>query len=92
VSAAVEFSFLLGLATLGAATIYEGIHRGSQIIHVFGWTAPVVGLVVAAVSAFAAVRWMIDYLQTRSLAVFGWYRVGAAAAVVLLVVGGVLVA
>jgi undecaprenyl-diphosphatase len=92
VSAAVEFSFLLGLATLGAATIYEGIHKGSQIIHMFGWTAPVVGLVVAAVSAFAAVRWMVDYLQTRSLAVFGWYRIGAAAAVVVLVAGGVLVA
>jgi undecaprenyl-diphosphatase len=92
VSAAVEFSFLLGLATLGAATIYEGIHKGPQIIHMFGWTAPVVGLVVAAVAAFAAVRWMIDYLQTRSLAVFGWYRIGAAAVVVALVVGGVLVA
>ena len=92
VSAAVEFSFLLGLATLGAATIYEGIHRGSQIVHMFGWTAPVVGLVVAAVSAFVAVRWMVDYLQTRSLAVFGWYRIGAAAAVVALVVGGVLIA
>ena len=91
VSAAVEFSFLLGLATLGAATIYEGIHRGSQIVQMFGWTAPVVGLVVAAISAFAAVRWMVDYLRTRSLAVFGWYRIAAAAAVVVLVAGGVLI-
>jgi undecaprenyl-diphosphatase len=91
-SAAVEFSFLLGLATLGAATIYEAVKKGHDIISAFGWVSPVVGLVVAAVAAFAAVRWMIDYLRTRSLAVFGWYRIGAAAAVVILVAAGALAA
>jgi undecaprenyl-diphosphatase len=90
VSAAVEFSFLLGLVTLGAATIYEAAHRGPQIVHMFGWAAPAVGLVVAAVAAFAAVRWMVEYLRTRSLGIFGWYRIGAAAAVLLLVAGGAL--
>jgi undecaprenyl-diphosphatase len=91
-SAAVEFSFLLGLLTLGGATVYEGLKRGHDIITTFGWAAPVVGLVAAAVAAFVAVRWMIDYLRTRSLAVFGWYRIGAAAAVVILVAAGALAA
>lgn len=90
VSAAVEFSFLLGLVTLGAATIYEAVHRGSQIVQMFGWAAPTVGLVTAAVAAFVAVRWMVEYLRTRSLAVFGWYRIAAAAVVLILVAGGVL--
>jgi len=89
-SAAVEFSFLLGLLTLGGATVYEGIKGGHEIVSTFGYAAPVVGLVVAAAAAFIAVRWMLDYLRTRSLAVFGWYRVGAAAAVVVLVAVGVL--
>jgi undecaprenyl-diphosphatase len=92
VSAAVEFSFLLGLVTLGAATIYEALKQGHQIVQSFGVVAPMVGLVVAAVSAFAAVRWMVDYLRTRSLAVFGWYRIAAAAVVVLLAAAGVLAA
>jgi undecaprenyl-diphosphatase len=92
VSAAVEFSFLLGLATLGAATVYEAVRRGHEIVQVFGWTAPAVGLVVAAVAAFAAVRWMVEYLRTRSLAVFGWYRIAAAAVVVILAAAGVLAA
>jgi undecaprenyl-diphosphatase len=78
VSAAVEFSFLLGLVTLGAATIYEGISLGPEIIRMFGWVSPAVGLVVAAISAFLAVKWMVAYLRTRSLAVFGWYRIGIA--------------
>ena len=89
-TAAVEFSFLLGLLTLGGATIYEGIKRGHDIVSTFGVVSPVVGLVVAAVAAFVAVRWMLDYLRTRSLAVFGWYRIGAAAAVVVLVAVGLL--
>jgi undecaprenyl-diphosphatase len=90
VSAAVEFSFLLGLVTLGAATIYEALRQGHLIVSSFGVVAPVVGLVVAAVSAFAAVKWMVEYLRTRSLAVFGWYRIAAAAVVVLLAAAGVL--
>ena len=49
-SAAVEFSFLLGLLTLGAATIYEGLKLGPEIVHAFGWVSPLVGLVVAAAS------------------------------------------
>ena len=82
--AAVEFSFLLGLVTLGAATIYEGAKAGPEIIRMFGWIAPAVGLVVAAVAAFIAVKWMIGYLRTRSLEIFGWYRIVIALLVVFL--------
>jgi undecaprenyl-diphosphatase len=92
VSAAVEFSFLLGLVTLGAATVYEAVRRGHEIVQIFGWTAPAVGLVVAAIAAFAAVRWMVEYLRTRSLAVFGWYRIAAAAVVVILAAASILTA
>jgi undecaprenyl-diphosphatase len=90
ISAAVEFSFLLGLLTLGAATIYEALKKGHQIIQTFGWTSPVIGLIVAGIAAFIAVRWMIGYLKTRSLAVFGWYRLGVAAVAVLLVLAGAI--
>lgn len=89
-SAAVEFSFLLGLLTLGAATIYEGLKLGPEIVRNFGWVSPVVGLVVAAAAAFVAVRWMVEYLRTRSLAIFGWYRIAVAILAAVLVVTGVL--
>jgi undecaprenyl-diphosphatase len=89
-SAAVEFSFLLGLLTLGAATIYEGLKLGPEIVRTFGWVSPVTGLVVAAAAAFIAVRWMVEYLRTRSLAIFGWYRIAVALLVGVLVLTGIL--
>jgi undecaprenyl-diphosphatase len=84
--AAVEFSFLLGLLTLGAATAYEGLRSGGQLVDTFGVSAPLVGLVVAFVSAVIAVRWMVMFLQSWGLEAFGWYRVviGVAAAAVVL--------
>ena len=89
-SAAVEFSFLLGLLTLGGATIYEALKVGPLIVSTFGWVSPVIGLVVAAVAAFIAVRWMVEYLRTRSLAIFGWYRIAIAIVAGILVVTGAI--
>lgn len=89
-AAAVEFSFLLGLMTLGAATIYETGKNGSTMIDAYGWVDPLVGLVVAFVFAVAAVRWMVTWLQTRSLAVFGWERLVVAAVTIGLIATNVI--
>jgi len=88
--AAVEFSFLLGLVTLGAATGYEALTNGSTMIDAYGWLAPALGLVAAFVSAAVAVRWMVDYLQRHSLAIFGWYRIVVGVAAAALVVTGTI--
>jgi undecaprenyl-diphosphatase len=90
VPAAVEFSFLLGLVTLGAATIYEALARGREIIAMFGWVNPALGLAAAAVTAFLAVRWMVSYLNKKSPAVFGWYRLAVGATAAVLLAAGVL--
>ena len=79
-AAAVEFSFLLGLKTLGAATLYETAKNGSTVIDAYGWFNPLVGLLFAFIFAALAVKWMVSWLQTRSLAVFGWERLVVAAA------------
>lgn len=90
VGAAVEYSFLLGLGTLGGATLYELSTEGGSIVDTFGWVAPVVGLVAAFVSAILAVRWLVAYLEHHSLAIFGWYRLGAAGLAGLLLLTGVV--
>ncbi len=77
--AAVEFSFLLGLVTLGAASSLEIVKEGGAMIELFGWWRPLLGLAVALVSAWASMRWMVAYLQRHSFAIFGWYRLAIAA-------------
>jgi undecaprenyl-diphosphatase len=89
-AAAVEFSFLLGLVTLSAATVYDGAKSGGVIVEQFGVASPVIGFVTAFVAAVIAVRWMVGYLQNHSLAIFGWYRLGVAAVTVVLLVTGVI--
>jgi undecaprenyl-diphosphatase len=88
--AAVEFSFLLGLITLGAATAYKSLSSGEAMLEAYGTTEIAAGFVVAWLSAVIAVKWMVAWLQRRGLAVFGWWRLTAAAVVSVLLLRGVL--
>ena len=80
--AAVEFSFLLGLVTLAAATAFAALNDGDLIVSTFGTAIPLAGLAVAFLSAVVSVRWMVAFLTRRSLDVFGWYRIAIAAVTV----------
>ncbi|MDD3813377.1 MAG: undecaprenyl-diphosphate phosphatase [Desulfocapsaceae bacterium] len=87
--AAVEFSFLLGLLTLGAATVYEAYKNGIMIMANFGLIGPLLGFACAFVSAWVSIKWMVSFLQRGSLAVFGWYRIALALLVAALLLAGV---
>lgn len=71
---AAEFSFLVGLPVLAGAAAYKGWKSGPAMVAVFGWTEILIGAVVAAVSAAAAVKFLIGYLSRRGLGVFAAYR------------------
>lgn len=89
VRAAVEYSFLLGVLTLTAATakkalwkvegldpIYDVWFGGTKLMwETYGAVPLIIGIVAAAVSAALAVKWLVSYLQSHGLAVFGWYRI-----------------
>lgn len=72
--AAVEFSFLLGLITLTAATAYEGLKNGEAMIANYGAATPLVALITAFVAAVVSVRFMVNALQKYGLAPFAYYR------------------
>ena len=88
VSAAVEFSFLLGLITLGAATCHDAVKHGADMVQNIGWAPMIVGALVAWLSALVAVKWMVGYLNRHSLSIFGWYRLAAAAVMFFLIMQG----
>ncbi len=85
VSAAVEFSFLLGLVTLGGATCHDAIKHGSEMVAVIGWVPMLVGTFTAWLSSIIAVKWMVGYLNKHGLAIFGWYRIAAALVMVFFI-------
>ena len=89
-SAAVEFSFLLGVLTLTAATAKDALEHGREMLAAYGWLPLALGFVAAWLSAVLAVRWMVGYLNKHGLEVFGYYRIGLAIVVAALVLRGVL--
>lgn len=84
-AAAVEFSFLLGLATLSAASLFFAVKDGSDVVDTYGWAMPLLGIAVAGLSAALAVRWLVAYLNKRDLKIFGWYRIVIGVATIVLV-------
>ena len=74
-TAAVEFSFLLGLITLGAATCWELVTEGTQVITAYGIVLPLVGVLSSFFAAWVSVKWLVNYLQHHGLIVFGYYRI-----------------
>jgi undecaprenyl-diphosphatase len=81
---AAEFSFLLGLPTLGGACVYKlgksVLRDGDDFITLLGgWLPVTVGIVVATLSAALAIRWLVEWLGTHGLALFGWWRIALSA-------------
>lgn len=86
--AAVEFSFLLGVVTLGAATAYDGLKHGREMLELFGPVAISLGFLSAWVSAVLAIKWMVAYLNRHGMQIFGYYRIALAVAVTALLLAG----
>jgi undecaprenyl-diphosphatase len=78
---AAEFSFLLALPTLGAATLYEG-YKARHVLTAHGGAAGLaIGLGVSFLVAWAVIATFLRYLRRRGLEPFGWYRIAAGAIV-----------
>jgi undecaprenyl-diphosphatase len=87
-TAAAEFSFLLGLPTLGAACVHDLAGSGTSMVDELGAGAMALGFVVATVAAAVAVRWLVRFLTRHGLAPFGWYRLVLSAVLAALIVSG----
>ena len=72
--AATEFSFFLAVPTLIAAGIFD-LWKNRELLSAADVPAFSVGLVVAFVSAFVVIRWLIRYVATHDFKPFAWYRI-----------------
>jgi undecaprenyl-diphosphatase len=87
--AAARFSFLLSIPAIGAAGIFEL----PDAIHALGGggLAPLlVASVVAGLSGYASIVWLLRYLKTRSLLALVLYRVVLGLLLFGLLLGGVV--
>ncbi len=88
-AAAARFSFLLLAPITLGAVLYESVDLLLTGVPPDSAGPFVVGIVAAAASGFAAIWGMLRYLQTRSYDIFVWYRLAAAAVILLLIATGV---
>ena len=75
-AAATEFSFLLGIPTMFAASafaIYKDL-KAPGLEHT-AWSMVVLGTLVSTVVAFIVVRWLLRFIQSHTFVGFGWYRI-----------------
>jgi len=80
----VEFSFMLAVPTMLAATGLELVKSRSALAGNYGMLA--VGFVVSFVTAIIAIKSFLGYIKKRDFSAFGWYRIVLAVVYYLVVV------
>ena len=81
---AAEYSFLLGLITLSAASAYKVFTDGAALSQTLALKPMLLGCAVAFFSAIYAIRFLVSCLNRYGLAPFAWYRIGLAVIILVL--------
>jgi undecaprenyl-diphosphatase len=73
----VEFSFLLAIPTMAAATFLD-VYKSRLLIAALSgndWLAWLIGFVVSFITAIIGAKFLIHYIQKNDFQYFGWYRI-----------------
>ena len=94
-TAALEFSFLLSIPTMAAATGYDLLRtlrpshsEGAEVlapahIDIHGWLVILIGFIVSFIVAYGVVAWFMNWVRNRGFTPFAIYRIVAGAAVLM---------
>jgi undecaprenyl-diphosphatase len=90
-TAALEFSFLLSIPTMLAATGYDLLKavKGPDRVQIdpHGWALVAIGFVISFIVAYGVVAWFMKWVRSRGFVPFAIYRIVAGTAVLLWVHG-----
>lgn len=90
-TAALEFSFLLSIPTMIAATGYDLLKalKGPDRVHIdsHGWVLLAIGFLVSFVVAYGVVAWFMQWVRNRGFVPFAVYRILVGATVLIWVLG-----
>jgi undecaprenyl-diphosphatase len=77
-----EFSFLLAVPTMLAASLYD-IYKSGLSFTSGEWGTIFVGFVVSFIVALVVIKWLIGYVKNHTFKIFGWYRIILAVLLIL---------
>ena len=86
---AARFSFLLSLPAVGGAGMLELMHERHHLAQL-GWTPVIVSIVIAFISGYASIWFLLNYLRNHTTHVFIWYRFALGALMIALLASGYL--
>lgn len=84
---ATRLAFFLGIPALTGAGVLKAKDAFSQDVGAF---PVIVGMVVSALVAYAAVAWLLKFVSRSSLMPFVWYRIGFGVILIVLLSTGLL--
>ena len=72
--AAIDFSFFLGIPTLIGAGVYS-LYKVRSVLSMDVIPVFLVGLLLAFISAWLCVRWLLRFIASHDFIPFAWYRI-----------------
>lgn len=70
----VEFSFLLALPTMAAATALD-LYKTPPVLQGNDWLIWLIGLATAFITAIIGIKFFLKFIQKNDFQIFGWYRI-----------------
>ena len=84
---ATRFSFFMGIPALVVAAGLEAVSQASTISATIGWGPVLVGIVVAFLTGYASIAWLLRFVSRHTFTAFIIYRIAAAAVLIWLRAG-----
>lgn len=85
---AAEFSFFLAIPTMFGAAAYD-LFKNRLLLTADTGAAIALGLITSFVVALIVVRWFVAFVSRHGFDLFGWYRIAAGFAAIIILSSGV---